>query len=108
MCYRRILPAPTRPLLAAASILLLPRLDGQIPPAAVDYATVQVISPQDSPAIVVEKAARVLPRPNQVAWMRLERTFFLHYGPNSFRGVEWGHGREDPSVFNPTALDARQ
>ena len=40
--------------------------------------------------------------------MRLERTFFVHFGPNTFRGVEWGDGREDPSMFDPTALDAEQ
>jgi alpha-L-fucosidase len=64
--------------------------------------------PGDAPAVVIEKAAKVLPRPNQTAWMRLERTFFLHFGPNTFRGVEWGDGREDASIFNPTALDAKQ
>jgi len=77
-------------------------------PAQVDYATLQVIAPGDSDAAIAEKAAKVLPRPNQTAWMRLERTFFLHYGPNAFRGVEWGDGREDPAIFNPTALDANQ
>ena len=78
------------------------------PTAPVDYATSQVIAPGDSEAVIAEKAAKVLPRPNQAAWMRLERTFFLHYGPNTFRGVEWGNGREDPAIFNPTALDANQ
>lgn len=74
----------------------------------IGYSTVQHISAQDSAAVVAEKAAKVLPRPNQTAWMRLERTFFLHFGPNTFRGVEWGNGHEEPSVFNPTALDANQ
>jgi alpha-L-fucosidase len=74
----------------------------------IDYSTHQLIAPGDSPALIVEKAAKVLPRPNQTAWMRLEQTYFLHYGPNTFRRVEWGDGREDPAVFNPTALDAGQ
>jgi alpha-L-fucosidase len=77
-------------------------------PAPIDYSTVQVISPEDSSETIAEKAAKVLPRPNQTEWMRLERTFFLHFGPNTFRGVEWGDGRESPSIFNPTALDANQ
>jgi alpha-L-fucosidase len=77
-------------------------------PAPVDFATLQFIAPGDSAAVIAEKAAKVLPRPNQTAWMRLERTFFLHFGPNTFRGVEWGNGREEPSLFNPTALDANQ
>jgi alpha-L-fucosidase len=72
------------------------------------YATQQVISKNDSESVIVEKAAKVLPRPNQSDWMRLEWTFFLHYGVNTFRGVEWGNGREDPSQFNPSAFDANQ
>ena len=75
---------------------------------AIAYATVQVISGGDSGAVIAEKAAKVLPRPNQTAWMRLERTFFLHFGVNTFNGVEWGTGREDPSIFNPYLLDANQ
>jgi alpha-L-fucosidase len=98
----------------ASLLLLLAPAVAQTPPgtagnpAPIEYATMQVISPVDSPATIAEKAAKVLPRPNQTAWMRYERTFFLHFGMNSFRGVEWGDGREDPSVFNPSALDANQ
>jgi alpha-L-fucosidase len=77
-------------------------------PALVDYATVQVISNGDSSAVIAEKAAKVLPRPNQTSWMRLERTFFVHFGVNTFNGVEWGSGNEDPSIFNPSSLDASQ
>lgn len=77
-------------------------------PAPIPYSTMQVISADDSPAVIAAKAAKTLPRPNQTAWMRMERTFFIHFGPNTFRGVEWGNGQEDPSVFNPTALDANQ
>ncbi len=76
--------------------------------APVPYATIQVIHEGDSPAAIAEKAAKVLPRPNQTDWMRLERTFFLHFGVNTFNEVEWGSGREEPSLFNPTALDANQ
>jgi alpha-L-fucosidase len=68
----------------------------------------QVISNGDSDAVIAEKAARVLPRANQTDWMRLERTFFLHFGVNTFNEVEWGSGREEPSIFNPTSLDANQ
>lgn len=77
-------------------------------PESIPYSTLHVITEGDSPAVIAEKAAKVLPRPNQTAWMRLERTFFLHFGVNTFNEVEWGTGREDASIFNPTELDANQ
>ncbi|MGA2855076.1 MAG: alpha-L-fucosidase, partial [Verrucomicrobiota bacterium] len=77
-------------------------------PAPITYSKMQVISNGDSAAVIAEKAAKVLPRANQTDWMRLEWTFFLHYGPNAFHGVEWGTGREEPSLYNPTAFDADQ
>ncbi len=70
--------------------------EGAATTGRIPYSDVQFIAPGDSAEIAVEKAAKVLPRPNQTAWMRLERTFFLHFGPNTFRGVEWGDGRESP------------
>jgi alpha-L-fucosidase len=98
---------------AAGAILLaglavgIARAHGQ-ESAPIEYSTRHVITAEDSPAVAAEKAAKTLPRANQTAWMRLERTFFVHFGPNTFRGVEWGDGREDPSIFAPTALDADQ
>src|ERR1039458_5304882 len=76
--------------------------------AQISYSTKQVISNGDSDAVIAEKAAKVLPRANQTDWMRLERTFFLHFGVNTFNEVEWGTGLEETSLFNPTALDANQ
>ncbi|HKT08653.1 MAG TPA: alpha-L-fucosidase [Gemmatimonadaceae bacterium] len=51
---------------------------------------------------------RVRPSPAQLAYQRRERALFLHFGVNTFTNQEWGTGDESPSVFNPTALDARQ
>lgn len=49
-----------------------------------------------------------VPSAKQLKWQELEYYFFLHFGPNTFSDLEWGHGTEDPTIFNPTALDCRQ
>src|SRR5947199_9991250 len=51
---------------------------------------------------------RPRPSPSQLAWHRDELALFLHFGVNTFTNREWGDGTESPSIFNPTALDARQ
>jgi alpha-L-fucosidase len=52
--------------------------------------------------------ARPVPSPAQLAWQREELALFLHFGVNTFTDREWGDGTEDPGIFNPAALDARQ
>ena len=50
----------------------------------------------------------VVPTPQQVEWQKMEYNMFVHFGPNTFSGAEWGSGRENADIFNPTALDCRQ
>ena len=49
-----------------------------------------------------------LPSPAQVAWQRMEMNMFMHFGPNTFTGNEWGDGTEPEDIFCPTDLDCRQ
>ncbi len=49
-----------------------------------------------------------LPTDAQVEWQKMEYNMFVHFGPNTFTGAEWGDGTEIADIFNPTALDCRQ
>ena len=49
-----------------------------------------------------------IPSPRQIEWQKKEFYAFVHFGPNTFTGKEWGQGTEDPNLFNPTELDCRQ
>ena len=76
--------------------------------AAITPRSLIPISPTDSQATILAKAANVIPLPAQLAWQRRELTAFIHFGMNTFTDNEWGSGTEDPKLFNPTQLDARQ
>ena len=65
-----------------------------------------LIQAGDSEETIIRKAATLAPSPRQLRWQQLELTAFFHFGINTFTNKEWGTGKEDPQLFNPTALDA--
>ena len=49
-----------------------------------------------------------VPTKSQLEWQKMEMNLFVHFGPNTFSGLEWGLGSEPESLFNPSALDCQQ
>lgn len=54
------------------------------------------------------RLVKVVPSQRQLEHQQLEFYSFVHISPNTFTGREWGDGKENPSIFNPSKLDARQ
>lgn len=75
---------------------------------AIEPASLMEILPGDSPESRVTKAAHVVPTPRQMAYHQREFIAFIHWGPNAFSGREWGSGKEQASLFNPSDLDTDQ
>ncbi len=86
-------------------VLLAGHLHSQDTGNKVNYT---IIQPGESQEVIIRKAANIVPTPRQLRWQQLELTAFFHFGINTFTGREWGTGKEDPQLFNPTQLDAKQ
>ncbi|MDR2322895.1 MAG: alpha-L-fucosidase [Microbacterium sp.] len=54
------------------------------------------------------QTAALHPTPAQLQWQRDGVGVFLHFGLNTFFGVEWSDGTLPASGFDPARLDARQ
>jgi len=90
----------TRSLLTALSIL--PTIASAAPIA---FSNVQKIEPNDSTDTIIAKAAHVVPTAAQASYLQNGFIGFIHFGPNTFTGREWGNGKEDPKTFAPKVVD---
>ncbi len=71
-------------------------------------ASTIAVNPGDSPDEIIRKAAHVVPTANQYAALRNEFIAFIHFGPNTFTRMEWGTGKEDPTIFDLKTLNTDQ
>lgn len=62
----------------------------------------------DDANTIIEKAANVVPTANQLAALDREFIAFIHFGPNTFTGKEWGSGFESSETFALDTLDTDQ
>lgn len=97
-----------------ALILTLPGFSQSLTPAeqkefdALEPAPTIRFEADDSLNLRTAKAAKNVPHPRQLAWQKLEFTCFVHFGINTFTGREWGDGKENASIFNPSKVDTDQ
>jgi alpha-L-fucosidase len=82
--------------------------DNYVAAQEIFYEQLVNISAGDSPGEIIRKAAHLIPSERQLMWQEMEFTLFIHFGMNTFTNREWGEKGTLPSLFNPTALDARQ
>ncbi|TWD79297.1 alpha-L-fucosidase [Kribbella amoyensis] len=87
----------------AQSLRALPCVVGKLDPART-----MPVADGECVTSLTAKASAIRPDQRQVEWQRMEQTAFLHFGVNTFTGLEWGHGDEDPNLFQPTGLDTDQ
>ena len=67
-----------------------------------------VAAGQSNDAVPPPRPLLPLPTARHLDWQHDELRLFIHFGVNTFTDREWGTGEEDPAIFHPSNLDARQ
>ncbi|MEM9802640.1 MAG: alpha-L-fucosidase [Planctomycetota bacterium] len=78
------------------------------PPMLLSALVGLVAAQASSPAPADLEPLPPLPTARQLDWHDRRFYAFVHFGPNTFTGVEWGEGRESPDVFQPAEFDPGQ
>ena len=55
-----------------------------------------------------QEVIKIAPSRRQLSYQATEFYAFFHFGMNTYTNREWGHGTENPQIFNPTEFDADQ
>ena len=72
------------------------------------YLTLCLLAVALGASCLKKDAGGPVPSPAQLEWQQMEYNMFVHFGPNTFSGLEWGKGTEAEDLFNPSGLDCRQ
>ncbi len=70
--------------------------------------SVFLVPPNSSQEEIIGLAVEVKPTTRQYDWQKKELAALIHFGINTFKESELNDGSDDPSIFNPDAMNVSQ